>query len=163
MENLFYKSGLPYCVEHNGRREYFYENWQRKTVELYLDKRLHGEALLYWPNGQLKRSCSFERGVRHGLDRMWSEEGQLVDEGRYEQGKAVGAHRRYYKNGALLEEIEYLEAPRFNLRQWDEEQILRVEAIWTGPMAYREKVWDRFQQIWIEKEGFFNGKKLVYL
>lgn len=163
METLYYPNGRPYCTAKKERKEYFYENRQLKTLECYREGRLHGEVLLYWPNGQLKRSCFFEMGVRHGMDQMWSETGQLLDEGRYEKGKPIGLHCRYHKNGTLLEEIEYLEGPRFNLRRWDEAGILRVEAIWTDLETYREKVWDRFQQIWIEKEGFFDGKKLVYL
>lgn len=150
--DLYYKSGALY------RRgdTYFYENGTLKTVER------EDEAVLYWPNGKMKRRCGFQKGVRHGLDQMWNEDGILVDEGQYEEGKPVGVHRRFGKEGQVIEEIEYLDGPRFNLRQWDPQGNLRVEAIWSDT-DYREKVWDRFQNMWIEKEGFWNGKKLVYV
>lgn len=119
------------------------------------------EVCLYWPNGKLKRRCFFQEGLRVGIDQMWNEEGQLVDEGHYEKGKPVGAHRRWDEKGTLIEEIVYLDEGKFDLRQWDGKGNLRVEAIWSKE-AYREKVWDRFQKIWIEKQGYWDGKRLVY-
>lgn len=158
---LFYKGGALYCHSTPDKRQYFYEDGTVKTVEPYCEGRLDGEVVLYWPNGNVKRTCSFCKGARHGHDRMWNEEGVLVDEGSYEAGKPVGTHRRYKES--LIEEIVYLEGPRFNIRQWDEQGILRLEAIWSDPMTYRERAWDRFQQIWVEKEGRWDGKKLVYV
>ncbi len=162
MDHLYYRNGALYCAIHPDKKEYFYEDGTPKTIEKMRDGRLEGECLLYWPNGKLKRKCHFIRGMRHGLDQMWNEEGTLIDEGHYELGKPVGIHHRFSKQGKLIEEIEYLEGPRFNLRQWDEQGELRVEALWTDS-TYREKVWDRFQNVWVEKEGFWNGKKLVYV
>lgn len=89
------------------RKEYFYEDGTPKTIERYKAGRLDGESILYWPNGKLKRKCSFCNGVRHGLDQMWNEEGFLADEGRYEMGKPVGTHRRFGKKGNLIEEVVY--------------------------------------------------------
>lgn len=65
----------------------FYEDGTLRTLERHLNGRLHGEILLYWPNGQLKRKCHFDRGVRHGTDQIWNMEGKLVDEDLYEQGR----------------------------------------------------------------------------
>ena len=162
MNHLYYKNGALYSVFQENKKEYFYESGSLKTSESYEEGQLHGESLLYWQNGQLKRQCCFIRGVRDGLDQMWNEEGILLDEGSYKMGKAVGMHRRFNKNGSLIEEMEYLAAPRFNLRQWDDAGELRVEAIWDAD-TYREKTWDRFEKIWMRKEGYWNGKKLIYL
>lgn len=153
--DLYYKSGALYCKESGETKEYFYEDGAPKTVQS------SERAVLYWPNGNVKRKCHFKQGLRHGTDQMWAENGTLVDEGSYENGKAIGVHRRWSK-GKLIEEIEYLESPRFNIRNWDEEGNLRLEAIWTGT-EYSEKAWDRFQNQWIEKKGFWNGKKLIYV
>jgi hypothetical protein len=158
MDDLYYLSGAIYCKVGKGKKEYFYEDGTPKTVENY-----DGESLLYWPNGKLKRKCTFQKGVRHGLDQMWSEEGILADEGSYENGKPVGMHRRYGKKGNLIEEIVYLDGPRFNLRSWDELGELRVDAQWIDAETYVEKAWDRFQNIWIEKEGRLRDKKLIYV
>jgi antitoxin component YwqK of YwqJK toxin-antitoxin module len=62
---------------------YFYPDGTLKTVEPRKKGRLHGEAVLYWPNGKVKRRCQFQEGKRVGWDRMWSEEGVLVDEEWY--------------------------------------------------------------------------------
>lgn len=163
MDRFDYPSGALYGKISEEKREYFYEDGTPKTVEPYLRGRLEGEVLLYWPNGQLKRRCPFVKGARHGLDEMWSEEGVLLDEGRYEMGKPINVHRRFNQKGALIEEIEYLEGTRFNVHQWDEKGELRVEALWIDLNTYREKAWDRFEGKWVEKEGFWDGKKLVYL
>ncbi len=162
MERLYYPSGALYCASEETQREYFYEEGTLKTLERYQEGRLQGEVLLYWPNGQLKRRCTFEKGARHGLDQMWSAGEVLLDEGHYAHGKPVGLHRRFSKKGALIEEIEYLDGARFNLRRWDESGELQVEAIWSDT-EYREKAWDRFENRWVEKEGFWDGKKLVYV
>ena len=163
MQNLYYLDGSPYAVQRGGKREYFYPGGKIKTVEHYAEGgRLDGEVLLYWPNGILKRKCSFKRGVRVGPDQIWDEKGILRDEGSYDEGKPIGTHRRWGENGKLIEEIVYLEAGRFNLKNWDEKGSLRVDARWEGDQ-YHEKAWDRFQNIWIEKEGRWDGKKLVYV
>lgn len=154
--DLCYANGSPYLKEEDGKKYYYYPEGQLKTVVL------PGETVLYWSNGKMKRRCHFLAGVRHGVDEMWDESGKLLDQGSYENGKPVGIHRRFSPNGQVLEEIEYLDSSRFNLRSWDEKGTLRVEALW-NETHYREKVWDRFQNIWIEKEGSWDGKKLVYV
>lgn len=162
MSRWHYSSGALYAVLEPEKRDYFYEDGTLKTREFYREGRLDGEVVLYWPNGNLKRKCYFEKGVRHGLDQMWSEEGVLLDEGAYEAGKPVGIHRRFGKEGNLIEEITYLDPFRFNIQQWDEMGQLRLKAEWAETL-YRERAWDRFQNIWVEKEGRWDGKKLVYV
>ncbi len=77
---VYYPNGALYA----SGSEYYYEEGHLKTVEPRLNGELHGEVILYWPNGQVKRKCSFVNGRRVGWDRMWSEEGQLLDEEFYE-------------------------------------------------------------------------------
>jgi len=159
---LYYPNGALYADLKGTERSYFYEDGTLKTYESYKEGRLHGEALLYWPNGKMKRKVCFFFGIRHGSDQMWSEEGRLVDEGSYEEGRPIGIHRRWSVRGDLIEEIAYLDSVRFNFRQWDELGQLRYEGVWSGE-AFVEKTWDRFEQIWIEKQGRLSGKKLVYV
>jgi antitoxin component YwqK of YwqJK toxin-antitoxin module len=161
-EILYYPNGALYAEIDETKRTYYYENGVLKTVETYREGRLHGEILLYWPNGQLKRKCHFERGAREGVDQMWSEAGLLVDEGAYQGGKPVGIHRRWSVKGDLIEEIGYIDSIRFNFRQWDELGQLRFEGIWAEE-TYFEKSWDRFKNVWMEKQGRWDGKKLVYV
>ena len=163
MDKLFYSSGALYCVVTEDKKEYFYEDGVPKTTQRYKQGRLSGESILYWPNGKLKRRCHFVKGIRDGFDQMMSEDGILLDEGIYTLGKPTGVHRRFNHKGSLIEEIEYLEEPRFNLKNWDDEGELRVDAKWIDCLNYEEKAWDRFQNKWIEKKGRFDGKKLIYL
>ncbi len=163
MRNLYYESGEPYAVFSDEKREFFYQGGILKTLEPYKGGKLHGEVCLFWPCGTFKRRCFFEEGLRQGSDQMWNQEGVLVDEGSYEKGKPVGIHRRFSSKGALIEEIEYLGPPnRFNLREWDEKGQIKVEALWND-LDYHERVWDRFQNFWVEKDGYWDGKQLVYL
>ena len=78
-----YPSGALYARIQDEKHEYFYENGTPKTIEHYTEGRLHGEAILYWPNGALKRKCQFHQGKRFGLDQMWNDEGKLLDEQDY--------------------------------------------------------------------------------
>jgi antitoxin component YwqK of YwqJK toxin-antitoxin module len=105
---LYYPSGALYADINETARAYFYEDGGPKTFEPTLEGKLHGEAVLYWPNGKLKRKSSFQHGIRHGLDQMWTDAGQLVDEGSYEMGKPKGTHRRWSPEGNLIEEIGYV-------------------------------------------------------
>ncbi|HSX13311.1 MAG TPA: 6-hydroxymethylpterin diphosphokinase MptE-like protein [Chlamydiales bacterium] len=111
---------------------------------------------LFWPNGKLKRSVEFKEGIRSGSDRIWNEEGILLDEGFYENGNPIGTHKRWNKKGALIEEITYLDAKKRNYCLWDDEGNIRAEATWQGN-AYRERAWDRFQNVWVS-QGEFSPK-----
>ena len=162
MRHLYYQSGKLYAAISDEKKVYFYEDGILKTSEEYREGKLHGESLLYWPNGGLKRKCHFEKGMRHGIDQMWNEGGVLVDEGIYAMGKPVGIHKRFSRKGTLIEEIEYLDAKRFNVREWDDAGEIKVEALWDD-LDYHERAWDRFQDVWVEKEGYWNGEKLVYV
>lgn len=78
-----YPNGALYARFTEEKHEYFYADGSLKTLEHYLNGRLHGEITLYWPNGKLKRKCCFQNGIRVGLDQMWNENGTLMDEKDY--------------------------------------------------------------------------------
>ena len=158
---LFYPNSTLYADIQETSRTYFYENGTLKTIEPYRDGKLHGEAILYWPNGKMKRRSHFQQGIRQGLDQIWSEEGTLVDEGSYDLGKPVGLHRRWTLKGSLLEEIRYIDSLRFNFLQWDELGVLRCEGVWVDE-SYSEKTWDHFEMTWKQRQGRWDGKKVVY-
>ncbi len=114
---------------------------------------------LNWPNGKRKRSVQFQDGLRTGLDQMWNEEGVLVDEGMYDQGVPIGTHRRWNAKGILIEEVTYLLDKKKEYRAWDDEGTLRVEALWKDD-HYVEKAWDRFQNMWVQKTGIWDGREI---
>ncbi len=49
------------------------------------------------------------------------------------------------------------------MRREEEEGEIRVEAQWVDEATYKERAWDRFENQWVEKKGYFDGTKLVYL
>ena len=77
MNTWLYPSGKIYCILSQDKRTYFYEDGTLKTVEPYFSQKLHGDVLLYWPNGELKRKCQFQHGVPEE-DQMWDENGQRM-------------------------------------------------------------------------------------
>lgn len=80
---LYYRSGALYARLRDEKHEYFYEDGSLKTVEPRQNGRFHGEVVLFWPNGQMKRRCHFKNGMRVGVDQMWNDEGKLLDEQEY--------------------------------------------------------------------------------
>ncbi len=102
-----YANGALYALCDERLRQYFYEDGSVKTLEPVYEGRLHGEVLLYWPGGRLKRQSFFTHGLRDGVDRIWDEQGQLRDEGNYERGRPCGVHRRWNADGSLAEETTY--------------------------------------------------------
>lgn len=104
LRKLYYKNGALYAKIHKEKREYFYEDGTKKTIETYQDGRLHGEILLYWPNGRCKRRSYFAQGKRHGIEEFWDETGRKLDAGKYHEGRPVGIHCRWNAEGELIAE-----------------------------------------------------------
>lgn len=76
-DEYHYPSGALYARIDAEKREYFYENGVLKTVIAYKEGEFDGEAILYWPNGQMKRKCCFERGKRIH-DQFWDCDGRSL-------------------------------------------------------------------------------------
>jgi antitoxin component YwqK of YwqJK toxin-antitoxin module len=80
---FYYPNGALYAIKRFRddlpikKQEYFYENGKVKTLEEYLDGALHGQALLNWPNGQLKRRTYFSKGTKI-KDELFDENGQPI-------------------------------------------------------------------------------------
>jgi antitoxin component YwqK of YwqJK toxin-antitoxin module len=66
----FYESGAPYSLQRykegvlDGLQEYWYEDRTPKSLLHYSEGALHGEVCLFWPSGNLKRRCLYEKGVK---------------------------------------------------------------------------------------------------
>lgn len=111
----------------HGKQEYYYEDGTIKTIMHYFHGKLNGEVILFWPSGIKKREVTFQKGLRQGVDRMWSSGGVLIDEGEYEEGNPIGLHRRYFDDGKPLEERHYHTSMEYDHKQWDERGELRID------------------------------------
>jgi len=60
---------------------------------------------LYSPNGQLKRKVSFKRGLREGMDDIFSVDGKLLDSCEYKEGKCIKSHKHRTKEDFLKEQF----------------------------------------------------------
>lgn len=92
-----------------------YDNKIEISQELnFLNGRLNGECMDYFPGGILKKKCSYNNGVYDGIVTHYHPSGQIMLTERWKnrkphgwwitynnQGKEVG--RSYYKDGDLLE------------------------------------------------------------
>ncbi len=63
---------------------------------MYADHQLHGEALDYFENGQLRSSVNFEHGKQSGPFKLFSDDGQLLEEGMLKNGLRHGPFTVYF-------------------------------------------------------------------
>ena len=71
----------------------------------YTNDSLHGERILYFPNGQPEIIERYEHGKFVGKYQLFHENGQLKQEGSYIDGKMEGEWKGYYDNGQLKEVV----------------------------------------------------------
>ena len=112
-------------------------DFERLTVcdDIYSDaesgKVYTGRAVLYWPDGSLRKEADFVDGMldskmtwwyengqkeledsyianmRHGTHRAWHDNGQLMAQGESIHGQRTGSWRWWHDNGKLSEETVY--------------------------------------------------------
>ncbi len=68
---------------------------------------LHGEALTWFKNGQLRRKGSYNKGQISGKWEFYNEQGQKIIEAHYEQDNLNGSFISLYHNGKIKEKGRY--------------------------------------------------------
>jgi antitoxin component YwqK of YwqJK toxin-antitoxin module len=68
---------------------------------------MHGPAVSFFANGQLKDSGSYHYGAKDGLWIEWHDNGEKKSRGSYEKGLAMGAWVRYNRQGQMVALSEY--------------------------------------------------------
>lgn len=76
----------------------YYENGQLAYIVPYTRS---GEAIWYYPNGQVQSKLTFKNHQRHGVCEWYYESGQLKEINNYEYGNPLGPFIRFYENGQL--------------------------------------------------------------
>ncbi len=80
----------------HGRWLLYFDDGQQVRAEVpYQDNRIHGDRILFHPNGEQQELSQFKQGQRHGQVTAWNEQGQMTAEAQYENGKRVGEIKRY--------------------------------------------------------------------
>lgn len=82
-------------------RVFFDHSW--KLYECYVEKNglLDGQAVLFYPDGNLKAESFYREGKLHGPSRFWNREGKLLAESFFIQGLQQGKGFFYYPSGKL--------------------------------------------------------------
>jgi antitoxin component YwqK of YwqJK toxin-antitoxin module len=78
-----------------------------KDVFTYCHGQLHGEALSYYKNGQLRRRGYFLHGQLSGKWETWDERGNKILEAGYLNNLLNGAYMTLYENGKVKETGQY--------------------------------------------------------
>lgn len=135
----FYESNGKLISEGKMDGEKFVGSWKYYnsqsntllTTENYNDNgQLHGERLVYYPNGNLAekqvysngtlegistlysetqiilKTYSYKNGQLHGLSKFYNTKGELITEGTYKEDKKVGIWK-FYENGKLVNQTNF--------------------------------------------------------
>lgn len=80
----------------NGLVEQYYPSGIVQLKHMYADHQLHGEALDYFENGQLRSTVTFEHGRQSGPFKLFSDDGQPLEEGMLKNGVRHGPFTVYF-------------------------------------------------------------------
>jgi antitoxin component YwqK of YwqJK toxin-antitoxin module len=94
-----------------------YDTFESKTaVELipYKNGFKHGDYIVWFSDGSLKKKISYDSGKLHGLYQEWTTEGKLIAESVFILG--TGTIKRKSENDNILEIINYVDNKKFGLQ-----------------------------------------------
>ncbi len=78
---------------------------------------LHGQALTWYKNGQLRRKGCYQKGQISGKWEFFNEQGQKTLEANYRQDNLNGIYISLYHNGKIKEKGRYEKNKKIG--QWD--------------------------------------------
>jgi antitoxin component YwqK of YwqJK toxin-antitoxin module len=83
----------------NGKDIFLKENYRKGN--------LHGERIIYFPNGSPEIVEHYRHGRIHGALKAYYENGQLELSGMYTDGTMNGTLKKFYPGGQLKEEVSF--------------------------------------------------------
>ena len=92
--------------ELHGDRIVYYPNGQIAEKTFYKKGELDGNAIWYAENGVMIKNYIYNNGLLNGIASFYDKEGKLIVEGVYRNDKKHGVWK-YYENGKLKEEKDY--------------------------------------------------------
>lgn len=78
-------------------------------LRLYQGQPFSGEALEFYPSGQMAKKESFKQGLRDGLLQQWFYNGTLAFDSRYLAGQLSGLTQSWWSNGNLRSTTPYVD------------------------------------------------------
>lgn len=76
-------------------------------LRMYQNSPFTGDAVTFYPNGQMAKLAHFEQGLRDGFLRQWFENGTLAFDSHYVFGVLEGITRSWWSNGNMRSESVY--------------------------------------------------------
>lgn len=85
----------------------YYKNKRLKERFGLLEGRMQDEAVLFYPNGHLKRIAHYHKGKLHGAKKLWSADSPavLLAALNYHMGKGHGEQKKWYPSGELFKKL----------------------------------------------------------
>lgn len=160
------KGGLVAASYHGSYREWRSKKEDRSATiakELLFDHGLlHGKQLLYRDLTQdatagLEIECYFEKGVRTGKTREWSQDGVPLLEAEFLGGQLDGLYQTWYPSGLLCSQGVYKGGIPEENYAWHENGQKAYEAFWVdGNLHGKERRWNS-QNVLILEQHWTKG------
>ncbi|MFD2289944.1 toxin-antitoxin system YwqK family antitoxin [Mariniflexile gromovii] len=96
----------------HGERIVYYPNGQIAEKQTYKDGKLEGVSVVYSEKNVVLSEVIYVNGELHGYSKYYSPKGELVAEGLYKKDKKDGIWK-YYKDGKLTEEKDFSYIPKY--------------------------------------------------
>ena len=81
---------------------------ESRGLRLYQGQPFSGEAVKFYPSGQLAKKESFKQGLRDGYLQQWFYNGTLAFDSRYLAGQLAGLTQSWWSNGNLRSATPYV-------------------------------------------------------
>jgi antitoxin component YwqK of YwqJK toxin-antitoxin module len=116
--------------------EWLYYHKKSKNVmsrEHYVDGKLHGKKLTYFPNGKITEEFTYENGVKQGDNLYYSPEGTLLKKLKYSDDELQGEATYYDAYGNLTIKGYYKNGKKHGLWQYYKDGEVEVEETFPKP------------------------------
>lgn len=91
----------------NGEAVFYYPGGQIREKGFFEAGKRHGIWNSYGTNGKITSRVQFKHGKKHGTWLLWDEQGVLRYEMRYRNGEKTGTWKIWDANGNLLEKKKF--------------------------------------------------------
>lgn len=122
----YYKDDLGETKYEHGKWEYYSKDGKKEEIRNFYKGKLHGQVLLFWPNGNKKQEGYFVMEVQDSIYREWSEGGVLLLEGNYKKDRKFGFWKSFYLNGKPKMTEEFIDSTRYVQTFWSPDSVQTV-------------------------------------
>ncbi|MFK7782370.1 toxin-antitoxin system YwqK family antitoxin [Psychroserpens sp.] len=112
---------------YTGKWTYYHNKFDAVlSTETFNDQgNLHGEKIVYYPNGQIAEHSHYKDGKLEGDSKWYSERGILIKDFLYENDELHGNAKYYNSDGVILAEGEYQRGRKHKIWKYYEDGKLK--------------------------------------